>query len=342
MANQEWKHELNNAYPAGTRVELEHMDDPYSNMPAGLRGTVSFVDDAGKIHMRWDNGSSLALVPGVDSFRKLPEENTMPEKNKVDQYIDLINENILPHINYPELQKSYNTPGKEYAKSILNRLHEVMIQVYGSDTLKPEYQDYDSDVVVVPGVIQGKKSGQVCLALLDIDLASSGEHCGTSFLCRHGVVQYKDADNLKTINDFIAKNYIPYDYCYTANIPNDIHVGHTRLPEGIKDMLDGVQNLPPEIPVGRIDFLGSNGEVGESVEYMDAELFESDIRKENFYGAPMSVTLYRDADGHTIPHDFIFETDPPLQGFRIEDYVGKQDEDYTNEQDEDDFDMEPD
>ena len=27
-------------YPKGTRVELIEMDDPYRDMPAGLRGTV--------------------------------------------------------------------------------------------------------------------------------------------------------------------------------------------------------------------------------------------------------------------------------------------------------------
>ena len=75
----------------------------------------------------------------------------------------------------------------------------------------------------------------------------------------------------------------------------------------------------PPIPVGRIEYLGSNGEVGETVEYTDADRFERDIKDENYYGTPMSVVVYRNADGSTIPHDFIFESDPPLQGFSIED-----------------------
>lgn len=75
----------------------------------------------------------------------------------------------------------------------------------------------------------------------------------------------------------------------------------------------------PPIPVGRIEYLGSNGEVGETVEYTDAERFERDIKDENYYGTPMSVVVYRNADGSTIPHAFISECDPPLQGFSIED-----------------------
>lgn len=75
----------------------------------------------------------------------------------------------------------------------------------------------------------------------------------------------------------------------------------------------------PPIPVGRIEYLGSNGQVGETVEYTDADRFERDIKDENYYGTPMSVVVYRNADGSTIPHAFISECDPPLQGFFIED-----------------------
>lgn len=62
------------AYPPGTRVMLLHMNDPYSPVEEGMRGTVKVVDDAGQIHMQWDNGRTLALVPGEDSFRKLTQE----------------------------------------------------------------------------------------------------------------------------------------------------------------------------------------------------------------------------------------------------------------------------
>ena len=33
--------------------------------------TVQFVDDAGNIIMRWDNGSGLSLIEGVDRFEKV-------------------------------------------------------------------------------------------------------------------------------------------------------------------------------------------------------------------------------------------------------------------------------
>ncbi len=60
-------------YPPGTRVELVRMDDPLDPVPAGTRGTVVFVDDLGQIHMNWDNGRTLAIVPQRDRFLKIAE-----------------------------------------------------------------------------------------------------------------------------------------------------------------------------------------------------------------------------------------------------------------------------
>ena len=59
---------LRQRYPRGTRVELLGMDDPQAP-PTGTRGEVMGVDDAGQILVRWETGSSLSLIPCVDSFR---------------------------------------------------------------------------------------------------------------------------------------------------------------------------------------------------------------------------------------------------------------------------------
>lgn len=61
-------------YPVGTRIRLLHMDDPYSPVPDGTTGTVTFVDDMGTLHMKWDNGRSLGICPDVDSFEVIGKE----------------------------------------------------------------------------------------------------------------------------------------------------------------------------------------------------------------------------------------------------------------------------
>lgn len=73
-----YRHELNlnhkalveREYPHGTRVRCIHMQDS-NPVPANTCGTVVHIDDIAQIHVAWDNGSTLALIPGVDRFEKL-------------------------------------------------------------------------------------------------------------------------------------------------------------------------------------------------------------------------------------------------------------------------------
>ena len=69
--NPNWLKFIRDQYSPGTRIRLTQMDDPYAPIPSGTEGTVDFVDDAGQIHMKWDSGRSLALIPGEDSFSKI-------------------------------------------------------------------------------------------------------------------------------------------------------------------------------------------------------------------------------------------------------------------------------
>ena len=50
--NKSYLEQLRKQYPKGTKLQL-----------------ISHIDDAGSIHMRWENGSSLALIPEIDSFQ---------------------------------------------------------------------------------------------------------------------------------------------------------------------------------------------------------------------------------------------------------------------------------
>lgn len=69
-------------YPKGTRIELLSMNDSQA-VPPGTRGTVDYVDDLGSIHMKWDNGRTLAICPQEDNFRKLTEQEIAEENNAI-------------------------------------------------------------------------------------------------------------------------------------------------------------------------------------------------------------------------------------------------------------------
>lgn len=68
---QEEVERIKTAYPEGTRIELISMEDPYASIEPGMQGTVDRVDDIGTLHMKWDNGRTLGIVSGEDSFKVL-------------------------------------------------------------------------------------------------------------------------------------------------------------------------------------------------------------------------------------------------------------------------------
>ena len=62
---------LRSHYPPSTRVELISMNDPYTKLRPGDRGTITFFDDIGTAFVDWDCGSCLGLVFGEDSFKRI-------------------------------------------------------------------------------------------------------------------------------------------------------------------------------------------------------------------------------------------------------------------------------
>ena len=64
---------LRNQYLKGSRVKLIRMRDPQAPS-VGTCGTVTGVDDIGSIMVAWDNGSSLSVVYGIDSCRRIDHD----------------------------------------------------------------------------------------------------------------------------------------------------------------------------------------------------------------------------------------------------------------------------
>ncbi|MCL2508392.1 MAG: DUF4314 domain-containing protein [Oscillospiraceae bacterium] len=85
-ALQEKKRLLEQKYPVGTRIELNSLCNDERDMPSGLRGTVTGMDDQPALFMKWDNGRSLFLLPDEDSFRKLtPDEIAEEQAESLDE-----------------------------------------------------------------------------------------------------------------------------------------------------------------------------------------------------------------------------------------------------------------
>ena len=71
---------LRQRYPKGTRICLDSMENDPFPIPPGSKGTVDFIDDAGNLIMKWDNGRSLSLIPGEDKFHVIQQEENLSEK----------------------------------------------------------------------------------------------------------------------------------------------------------------------------------------------------------------------------------------------------------------------
>ena len=70
-------------------------------------------------------------------------------------------------------------------------------------------------------------------------------------------------------------------------------------------------------PIGRIEYLHTDGTVRESIEYTSPYQFTRDIREETYYGVSFKVVFYKDKEGNTISREFADHLDPPPQNIEI-------------------------
>lgn len=56
------------AYPVGARVRLDETSDPFTDLKPGDEGQIAFIDSMGTVHIVWQNGSTLGMIPGQDRF----------------------------------------------------------------------------------------------------------------------------------------------------------------------------------------------------------------------------------------------------------------------------------
>ena len=81
MVSRDKVNRIREMYPVGTRVRLNNMPDDPHPIPPGTEGEVIGCDDAGQLQMKWSNGRTLSLIPGVDDFSVISKPAKEEEMN---------------------------------------------------------------------------------------------------------------------------------------------------------------------------------------------------------------------------------------------------------------------
>lgn len=164
----------------------------------------------------------------------------MNHKKLQTAYVEELN-TLLPTLDFARLDKSCNSNDGEYAKEILKKMHDLFVEVYGTDSLDSDYK-----FVQMPAVIQGRDTGHIGLGLIALDLQSSGEHCGTFFFTSRGVIHHSFEKMKPEDFKYLSTMYRLYDYWYTVSIERDYHAEFDHVPEKVAELLNSCYLDQPE------------------------------------------------------------------------------------------------
>lgn len=146
-------------YPKRTRIKCIDMKDNDA-IETGTKGTVNHVDDMGTIHVTWDNGRTLGLIYGVDTFEKIYETTKTYEKENVDlkikaplfkkQSLDPQRHNVKHafKVSGQELDDLLIDPFKQ-RDYILDHKDEMFVDEYGVNQSILVYSDERDDGVLI-------------------------------------------------------------------------------------------------------------------------------------------------------------------------------------------------
>ena len=119
--------------------------------------------------------------------------------------------------------------------------------------------------------------------------------------------------------DLLKENPLNDKYLREVEVAPEVEepAGDVPFDVEVERQLAEEAEAEPALPIGRIEYLHTDGRVREQIEYTDIAAMETDLRADNFNGVPMKVTMYVDREGNTVPHRFVYEMDPPLHGTSV-------------------------
>jgi len=145
---------------------------------------------------------------------------------------------ILMVTDLDKLDKSCNSLKQEYAKEVLKKLHNAFVETYGAIYLT----SYAFDFIDVPAVVRSIQTGHIGIGLVSLDLSSSGEHYGTSFITPIGVINHGSGDLDEEQRNYMSNTYMTYEYWYTVDIEVDNHVNFNNVQPKVASLLSSCRD----------------------------------------------------------------------------------------------------
>jgi len=157
--------QLNPKLEPGDRIVLLHMDDPYSAVRMGTKGTVLKIvrvpfDMGYQYNVKWDDGSTLDLLPDTDSWvlatdvkskKNLTTEEFGNELKTLSKHKDIIkNMDYRPVLDYLKLVQKSGLVNMIQAMPFLmtdsHNLHKLIYKFDGEPDDYPELFENVDDV----------------------------------------------------------------------------------------------------------------------------------------------------------------------------------------------------
>ena len=159
------------------------------------------------------------------------------------RFIQSVN-SILEELDFEELERSCNGSDPSYAQEILQRMHQAFLNIYRTDCLT----DPGLSLVELPAVIRGKRTGEVTLGLVTLDLAASGGRWNTVFITPVGVLSQNKEQMSRIQRTYLLEKFMPYDYWYTPGVPCDAHINYDNVPYKVVRLATACTGMMPEKP----------------------------------------------------------------------------------------------
>lgn len=142
----------------------------------------------------------------------------------------------LGEVDFKKVVESYKTHDYTEAKELLKMMHEEFSEAFGTTDVD-ELIEGDDVFIHLPAVMRSRETGELCVGLVYVDTASSGEHWGTAFAFSNGFVDQNEKDQNNPMVEE-RKAFGIYDYWYTPDYDGDIHSNRDYAPDEVKALID--------------------------------------------------------------------------------------------------------